>query len=76
MNRPSGILSSPWLNAVAALIGGLMLGFGLGRFVHHPSFPYGALALVGLLILWYAVSDYRKARPDAPESETRGHTIE
>jgi len=37
---------------------------------------YGALALVGLLVLWYAVSDYRKARRDTPESETHGHTVE
>jgi hypothetical protein len=68
--------STPWLNGLAALIGGLMLGFGLGRFVHQPSVYFGTLALVGLLVLWYAVSDYRKARPDAPESETHGHTVE
>jgi hypothetical protein len=68
--------TAPWLNGVAALIGGLMLGFGLGRFVHQPSVPYGALALVGLLVLWYAISDYRKARPDNPESETHGRTVE
>ena len=68
--------TAPWLNGVAALIGGLMLGFGLGRFVHQPSVPFGALALVGLLVLWYAISDYRKARPDTPESETHGHTLE
>jgi hypothetical protein len=67
---------SPWINALAALIGGLMLGFGLGRFVHGPSVSYGALALVGLLVLWYAVSDYRKSRPENPESETHGHTLE
>ena len=71
-----GFLSTPWLNAVAALLGGLMLGFGLGRFVHQPSVQYGELALVGLLILWYAVSDYRKSRPDTPESETHGLTVE
>jgi hypothetical protein len=68
--------STPWLNGLAALIGGLMLGFGLGRFVHQPSVYFGTLALVGLLVLWYAVSDYRKARPDTPESETHGHTLE
>jgi hypothetical protein len=68
--------STPWLNGLVALIGGLMLGFGLGRFVHQPSVPYGTLSLVGLLVLWYAVSDYRKAKPDAPESETHGHTVE
>jgi hypothetical protein len=71
-----GFLSSPWLNALAALVGGLMLGFGVGRFANQPSLPYGVLALVGLLVLWYAISDYRKARPDTPESETHGHTVE
>ena len=53
-----------------------MLGFGVGRFANQPSLPYGVLALVGLLVLWYAISDYRKARPDTPESETHGHTVE
>ena len=71
-----GFLSSPWLNALAALIGGLMLGFGVGRFANQPSLSYGVLALAGLLVLWYAISDYRKARPDTPESETHGHTVE
>jgi hypothetical protein len=71
-----GFRPAPWLNALAALIGGLMLGFGLGRFVHGPSVTYGVVALVGLLILWYAISDYRKQRPENPESETHGHTVE
>jgi len=71
-----GYLSTPWLNAVAALVGGLMPGFGLGRFVHQPAVQYGVLALAGLIVLWYAGSDYRKARPDTPESETHGHTLE
>ena len=65
--------STPLLNAVAALIGGLCWA-SARRFVHQPSIPHGALALVGLLILWYAVSDYRKSRQDTPESETTGHT--
>lgn len=71
-----GFLSTPWLNGLAALIGGLMLGFGLGRFANGPSIPYGVLALVGLLVLWYAISDYRKSRPGNPESETRDRTME
>ena len=53
-----------------------MLGFGVGRFAHQPSVSYGTLALVGLLVLWYAISDLRKQSPSAPESETHGHTIE
>jgi hypothetical protein len=73
VSRFSGI---SWLNVVAAILGGIMLGFGIGRFAHRPSVLPGTLALVGLLVLWYAVSDRRKARPDTPESETHGHTIE
>jgi hypothetical protein len=72
----AGFLSNPWLNGVAALLGGLMFGFGLGRFVHRPSLGYGAEIVVGLVVLWYAVADYRKSRRDTPESETHGHTIE
>jgi hypothetical protein len=71
-----GYFASPWLNVLAAILGGIMLGFGIGRFVHQPSVAPGASALVGLLVLWYAVSDRRKSRPDTPESETHGHTIE
>ncbi|HEX8903247.1 MAG TPA: hypothetical protein VF771_00235 [Longimicrobiaceae bacterium] len=71
-----GILATPWLNVAAAILGGIMLGFGIGRFAHHPSPVPGVTAVVGLLVLWYAISDRRKARPDTPESETHGHTIE
>ena len=72
-----GFLTSPWLNILAAILGGIMLGFGIGRFAHHPSLVPGVTAVVGLLVLWYAVSDRRKARDDTPESETHGgHTIE
>jgi hypothetical protein len=73
---PRGFLSNPWLNGVAALVGGLTFGFGLGRLVHRPAFEYGLVCVVGILVLWYAISDYRKARPDTPESEDHGHTIE
>jgi hypothetical protein len=72
----AGFLSSGWLNIVAAILGGIMLGFGIGRFAHTPSLTPGVMAVIGLLVLWYAVSDRRKSRPDTPESETHGHTIE
>jgi hypothetical protein len=72
----TGFRTAPWLNIVAAILGGITFGFGLGRFANHPSPVPGVLALVGLLVLWYAVSDRRKARPDTPESETHGHTVE
>jgi hypothetical protein len=72
-----GFLTSPWLNVIAAILGGIMLGYGIGRFAHHPSLVPGVTAVVGLLVLWYAVSDRRKARDDTPESEDHGgRTIE
>jgi hypothetical protein len=72
-----GLLSSPWLNIVAAIVGGIVLGFGVGRFAHHPSLLPAVTAVIGLIVLWYAVSDRRKARPGTPESERDGgHTIE
>jgi drug/metabolite transporter (DMT)-like permease len=67
---------SAWLNVAAAVLGGIMLGFGIGRFAHHPSPVPGVMAVVGLVVLWYAVSDRRKAAPENPESETHGHTVE
>jgi F0F1-type ATP synthase assembly protein I len=66
-----------WVNVVAALLGGVMLGFGIGRFAHHPSFLPAVMAVLGLIVLWYAISDRRKSQPGTPESEMRGdHTIE
>jgi hypothetical protein len=72
----SGRRLGSWLNGLAALLGGVLLGFGGGRFVHHPSPAYGMLALIGVLVLWYAISDYRKAQSANPESETHGRTVE
>jgi|GEM_PF-993505 len=68
---------SPWLNIVAAIVGGIVLGFGVGRFAHHPSLLPGVTAVVGLIVLWYAIADRRKSRPGTPESERDGgRTIE
>ena len=69
-------MAGPWLNIVAAAVGGLTLGFGVSRFAHNPSLTPGIMAVIGLLVLWYAISDRRKARPGTPESERHGdHTI-
>jgi hypothetical protein len=78
-----GLLSSVWINAAAGLAGGLMLGFGLGRFANELRFgrginlPYAVVAVLGLLLLWWAISERRKADPRDPESEMDGsHTLE
>ncbi|HET7231916.1 MAG TPA: hypothetical protein VFJ16_18055 [Longimicrobium sp.] len=73
----AGFLSRGWLNVVAAIMGGIMMGFGVARFVRTLAFGPGLIALMGLLLMWYAVSDRRKSRGDTPESESHGdHTIE
>ena len=73
----AGFLTSPWINVVAAVAGGLLLGFGIGRFAHEPTIAAGLATVFGLILLWWAVSDRRKLRRGTPESEADGsHTIE
>jgi hypothetical protein len=70
-------LRSPWLTVVVAVLGGISLGLGVGRLFSGPTWMAGFNALLGVILLWWAISDSRKARPDTPESETDGsHTIE
>ena len=70
-------LTSPLFNVAAAIAGGLLLGFGIGRFAHEPSVAPAIATVFGLILLWWAISDRRKNRPGNPESETDGsHTIE
>ena len=73
----AGFLTSPWINVLAAVAGGLLLGFGIGRFAHEPSVVAAVATVFGLILLWWAVSDRRKFRRGNPESETDGsHTVE
>jgi undecaprenyl pyrophosphate phosphatase UppP len=70
-------LANPLINVLAAVVGGILLGFGIGQLFHTPSVTAGVSALAGLLLLWWAVFDRRKAKTDVPESERDGsHTIE
>lgn len=71
------LLASPWIDVVAAIVGGLSLGLGLGRLA-TGSVAFGALlALAGVVLLWWALSDARKAQRGTPEDERDGsHTIE
>jgi hypothetical protein len=71
------LLKSPAINIAAAIVGGVMLGWGIGRFAHQPAMVPGVFAVFGLILLWWALSDRRKGEPGAPESEVGGgHTIE
>jgi hypothetical protein len=72
-----GFLANPLINVLAAVVGGILLGFGVGQLFHAPSVGSGVSALAGLLLLWWAIFDRRKAKAGVPESERDGsHTIE
>ncbi len=72
-----GFLANPLINVLAAVVGGVLLGFGVGRLAHTPTISAGLMAVGGVLLLWWALFDRRKAKPGAPESERDGsHTID
>jgi predicted lipid-binding transport protein (Tim44 family) len=72
-----GRLESTWVNVVAGVIGGLVIGLGIGRLAQQITVGAIAWTVMGMIILWWAFSDKRKYRPGNPESETEGsHTIE
>ena len=73
----SGILNNPVINVLAAVIGGILLGFGFGRLFHTPTVAAGVSTLAGFLLLWWALFDRRKGKKHVAESERDGsHTIE
>ncbi len=70
-------LRSPWVDVVAAVIGGLVFGTGIGQLIFGFTIGSAIWTVIGLLILWWALSDRRKFRRGTPESEVNGsHTIE
>lgn len=70
-------LLSPWIDVVGAVAGGLLLGLGVGRLLGGLDVMAGLLALVGVILLWWSLSERRKARRGTPESERDGsHTID
>ncbi|HEX5727224.1 MAG TPA: hypothetical protein VFX98_17235 [Longimicrobiaceae bacterium] len=72
-----GFLASPWINVVAAIVGGVLFGFGLGTLPRGFSVLSAVWTVLGLILLWWAIMDRRKTRPGTPESEADGsHTIE
>lgn len=71
------LLTSPWIDVVAAVVGGLLLGLGVGRMLAAVTIAAMVLVALGVILLWWALSDRRKWRRGTPESETDGsHTIE
>lgn len=70
-------LRSPWVNVVASVIGGLVFGTGVGWLIFGVTVGAAAWTVIGLIILWWALSDRRKFTRGTPESEVDGsHTVE
>jgi hypothetical protein len=67
-------IDSPWVNVVAATVGGVALGLGLGSL--YNGFSLGGLfwAVLGFLVVGWAIFDRRRFRRGTPESE--GKTVE
>ncbi len=70
-------LRSPWVDVVASVIGGLVFGTGAGWLIFGFSIGAAVWTVIGLIILWWALSDRRKFARGTAESEADGsHTIE
>ena len=71
------LLASPWVNIVAAIVGGMALGYGLGSLPGGITVVGIVWTVIGLLLLWWALVDRARAKRGTPESERDGsHTIE
>ena len=68
---------SPWINTVAAVVGIVMLGYGIYGMAIVFTLISAVWAVLGFLIVGWAVLDRRRFRRGTPESEVDGgHTIE
>ena len=68
------LIHSPWLNVVAATIGGVTMGLGLGSLYNGFS-PGGMFwSVLGFVIMGWAIFDRRRYRRGTPES--KGKTVE
>jgi hypothetical protein len=73
MNR----LNSFWINIIAAVVGGVSLGWGIGRLAGGAMIAGGVWTIIGAILLWWSFADRRKWRGGSPESEVDGsRTIE
>lgn len=73
MAKPSGF----WIDGLAAVVGGLVLGIGVTRMILEFTLLSSLLAVVGLIIVWWALTDARIFRRGHRESESKDtHTIE
>ncbi|HYW08266.1 MAG TPA: hypothetical protein VE913_14985 [Longimicrobium sp.] len=56
-----GFLASPLINVLGAVIGGILLGFGVGRVAHSPTVGAALAVLFGAGLLWWSLFNRRRA---------------
>ncbi|HET8657348.1 MAG TPA: hypothetical protein VFL93_17605 [Longimicrobiaceae bacterium] len=61
-----------WVHVVAACVGGIALGFGLGRLYFGVSAAGVFWSVLGFLVLGWAIFSARRFGRRTPESEIRG----
>jgi hypothetical protein len=70
-------IRSPWVNVLAAAIGGVTMGIGISRLAVGFTLMGAVWAVLGFLILGWAILDRRRFRRGTAESEVDGgRTIE
>lgn len=75
--RPMREARSPWVNILAALVGLVMLVYGAFLMTFAVTLVATVWAVLGFLVLGWAVLSWRRFRRGTPESEIDGgHTIE
>ena len=68
---------SRWINITAAIVGGFTFGYGIAALANGPELVSAFWAVLGFLVLGWAVFDLRRFSRGTPESEVDGgHTIE
>lgn len=68
---------SAWIHYLAAAVGGFVFALGIAGLVRGISLFDTLVAVIGFLVVGWAVLDFRRFRRGTPESEVDGgHTVE
>lgn len=70
-------MRSRWINVLGAIVGGFAFGYGIAALSRGFALLPAVWAVLGFLVLGWAIFDLRRFTPGTPESELDGgHTIE
>ena len=70
-------MRSSWIEVVAAVFGGVVLGIGVGNLIVGRGLAGVVWAVVGVVILWWALAERRRERAaDSSRTADDMHTLE